>query len=549
MLTYCSGSITSSYPVHDRTQVADLDESLLIDDYDELEAQPCPICGLDDHEEVLLQCDGCDGWYHTYCVDLESVPSGAWFCGRCTEDRVFESTPERVRSRSHNPSDRRTRGQQRRVQNHNQVTSSGWSRVWQSVWDQLNLDLDFPFDDGPSPAQFRGAYQTNASQGREFTEWERRLRVAERQGGANRFRDTAATLLDRDSVVVSRPRPNDPEPESVEEILAWNALEKARDIDADPTSRTKKRKSASASPSESNPFSRQKKRKSATSSPADLTPTSPPERRLKRPQTRRTHDLCDAACDTNRESSRCPQRRSASSVRHEYVSIIPAAGNGPSFLQSLLTEVESSGAQDGQRILRRPGLASSNPATSDYSSPRPSSPGDSPTASNHPSPRALSTTPPPIHSTRSGSPIPLSSRVEPIYTTSALSSEGPTTHRPNQSTQSPVLEGPPARTECSDLLAPSPFRSDESSPNRPKLSLSAKSDVQLMVKEALKSPYRRNQLTKEQYTDINRKISRLLYERVGDSDRLDVEMREKWKSVAKEEVAKAMRSIGVSGGT
>ena len=164
---------------------------MIIDEiYDEPEDAPCPVCRDDDNEEVLLACDGCDAYYHTYCVGLDSVPMGHWFCETCETQRAIESvcptSAERTPRRPQNTSDRRTRAQQRRLRTRNQVSSSSWARVWQSVWDHLNLDLDFPFDEGSDLVGIDASHQT-ASQRREFREWERRLRVAERQGGLTGF--------------------------------------------------------------------------------------------------------------------------------------------------------------------------------------------------------------------------------------------------------------------------------------------------------------------------------------------------------------------------
>lgn len=75
------------------------------------------------------------------------------------------------------------------------------------------------------------------------------------------------------------------------------------------------------------------------------------------------------------------------------------------------------------------------------------------------------------------------------------------------------------------------------------MSLSAKSDVQKMVSAALKPYYKNQEVSKDQYTDINRNISRMLYEKVGDSGIHDNEAREGWEKVASEEVAKAVQSL------
>jgi hypothetical protein len=73
------------------------------------------------------------------------------------------------------------------------------------------------------------------------------------------------------------------------------------------------------------------------------------------------------------------------------------------------------------------------------------------------------------------------------------------------------------------------------------MSLSAKENVQRLVKEALKKPYHDQQIDKDQYTDINRKVSRMLYDRVGQDG--NVEGDENWKKLATEEVERAISSL------
>jgi hypothetical protein len=86
-------------------------------------------------------------------------------------------------------------------------------------------------------------------------------------------------------------------------------------------------------------------------------------------------------------------------------------------------------------------------------------------------------------------------------------------------------------------------RSNESSPTREGLSLSVKSDVQKLVGTALKPFYLRNIVSKEEYTDINRSISRMLYERVGKAEALRADAKAKLQEVASEEVTKAVEAL------
>ncbi|MCJ1420285.1 PHD and RING finger domain-containing protein 1 [Xylographa parallela] len=536
------GPVISSYAVNDRVQVADIDPSMLIEELDDIDPPPCPKCGNDNADDVLLLCDGCDLGYHLYCVDLDTVPEGEWFCDDCILNRVIESSSDHIRPPNYQVPNNRARAQQRRSRYRAQTESSNWARVWQSVWDHLNVDLDFPYHDTASAAQVRRSQRREANQRRDIREWERRFEVAERQGGSNRFRAAASALL-LEPQTVSRPRPEQPEPESVEEILAWNALEKARDIESDPTPNFRKRKSATNSPSDTDPIRKRKKRDSASQSPSDSTPALQPERPLKRPQTRRIHNVAETLSDPLIESS-SSRNTSTHSPRIVHHPDVATAGNGPSFLQSLLKEVESSEAPEEGNGHTRPLSILANTAPSGYSSPDYTSPGASPTASNHATPRALSITPPPSTFIRPGSPIPLSSMVEPIYPLPGFSHE-PDPSLPLRQNHSSHYshDAQRSRSVLQQVQCSSPPRSEEASPSRINMPLSTKSDIQKLVKDALRLPYKNNEITKDQYTEINRHVSRMLYDKVGEPPHLDGEAAATLRRLASDEVTKAVRSL------
>ena len=525
-------------------QEAEIDPAIYVDDEldDDAESDaewtPCPVCGESDNEDHLLNCDGCEVEFHTYCVDLDSIPRTQWFCENCAVQRALDDvnfTPGQ-----HRASDRRTRRQRRQARRHNQTASSSWARVWQSVWNNLNLDLDFPYDEleqAPAPRARRG-------QRREFAQWRRRFEIAQRQGGGNRFRDTAATLLDTHN---SQDQQSTAEPESQEELRAWNAFEKAKEIDRDPSD------------------SSTRKRKSAPTSPSDSTPTPLTERPLKRPRTRRLVDTSES--DRARSSAASTDRViQGESPPAPQAGIVESSSSGPSFLQLLLKEVETSAAADetkGQRPLRI--------NITSRSSPQPSSPDASPTASNHASPRAMSTTPPPFASPRSGSPMLLTSRVEPLY---PPVNGSPRPSSPNtiasavdnnhdfSPTQTPIKapeKGSPETNGHRDHIKPpsgrvsrlpiqispdtSSPRSLDTSPAREKMSLNAKSSLQKIVSSALRPHYHGNKIDKDQYTDINRNVSRMLYDMVGKDENVDGDKREEWERIAREEVERAIEAL------
>lgn len=66
-----------------------------------------------------------------------------------------------------------------------------------------------------------------------------------------------------------------------------------------------------------------------------------------------------------------------------------------------------------------------------------------------------------------------------------------------------------------------------------------------MVKAALGSRYRDKEISKDQYTEINRDVSRKLYDLVNDASALsDHAERERWQTIADAEVRKAVAALG-----
>ncbi|KAL2829157.1 hypothetical protein BDW59DRAFT_37188 [Aspergillus cavernicola] len=515
------GPVLSSYVVEDRIQVADVDPSMVIEYIDEdfSDFQPCPICGDSENEELLLLCDGCDVPTHTYCAGLDEVPAGPWYCPRCETQRPIGLSSDAVDrpSRAQNRRSHRTRAQQRTVQSRNQVDSLRWARVWQSVWDNLNIDLDFPFDDDRAVERALQQQRREEANQREFRVWQRRFEVAERQGGSNRFRDAAA-LLDIEAPRPSRPRaPREPtpEPESFEEMRAWNAFERAREIENNPSA-ARKRKEPTLSPSPE--------------------PTQP-QRKLKRPRTRRAQDLATSSLQ-NGESSRTAGAQASARINTNNPS-------EPSFLSSLLKEVEH--ASTPQSVNSHGPSAQASAAFSEQNTPGPSSPSLSPVTSNQSSPRLSSATPPPHFESRPISPMQLTPPNETL----------PPDFSPDVSPAGSQKENPedtPSRPPPRLRRIPRPayiaraVRSNETSPTRAGLSLTVKSDIQKLVGATLKPFYRSKVVSKEEFTDINRSISRRLYERVLGLESLEPATKGRLETTAKEEVQKAINALQQSRG-
>ena len=75
------------------------------------------------------------------------------------------------------------------------------------------------------------------------------------------------------------------------------------------------------------------------------------------------------------------------------------------------------------------------------------------------------------------------------------------------------------------------------------MSFVAKADVQKLVSAALKPHYHEQTISKDEYTAINRDISRKLYEKIGDFEALDIDGKARWERVAGEEVQKAVGAL------
>ncbi|KPI37083.1 PHD and RING finger domain-containing protein [Cyphellophora attinorum] len=552
------GPTLSTYKVEDRQQVADIDPTMFLESADDEEEEVvCQECGEGDNEDVLMFCDGCEILCHTYCAGLDEVPYGAWFCETCDQEQGYMPRPTGRRSRGAQAVRQRTRGRQRRQRTLQVGQDQNWNAVWQSVWSRLNLDLDFPFDDDDTSASYiRRCRQRSAAHDRSaLAAWQSRLRVAELQGAGNRFREIEPNLI-----AVSRGSRSTPAPEQdSEEALAWSAFDAARASPGPSTSRrTRKRKSPTASPVQDEPEATQAVPKRRRTS-ASITPAPPSSR------------------GRVRSSPRSPVANQPTQI----------SAVGPSFLQSLLQEVEDSSTTTATALnpaMRRAMRAAGSPPATDHSSPRPSSPSGSPLPSNHSSPRAMSPSPPPGH--RSISPSTLSSSIQPIYAEPERPGSPPPRGRPvatprpraaRSNSETDVAHPVPrlgvrttalanSDSDSASTLAPptrrrpqnhTPIQTSENkkqdvsasamSPTRATMSLEAKSDIQKLVSSALKPLYNEAKITKDEYTTINRDVSRLLYDRIGDLEHLQDEQRQEWEKVAGEEVGRALVALKAHG--
>uniref|UniRef100_A0A669C5V9 PHD finger protein 10 n=1 Tax=Oreochromis niloticus TaxID=8128 RepID=A0A669C5V9_ORENI len=57
-----------------------------------MECKTCTVCQQPHHEDEMMFCDMCDRGYHTFCVGMDSIPTGLWICEVC--DKNF-TTPKK----------------------------------------------------------------------------------------------------------------------------------------------------------------------------------------------------------------------------------------------------------------------------------------------------------------------------------------------------------------------------------------------------------------------------------------------------------------------
>ncbi|KAK5990179.1 PHD and RING finger domain-containing protein [Cladobotryum mycophilum] len=527
----------STYEVKDKKQVAEFDVQQWLGenpDEEEEESNPCPICSSAEREDILLLCDSCDAAYHTHCIGLDYIPEGDWHCMECahlfeltdepelvatsdTEGELPSARPQTVRRpipRSNRGFHVRTRARLRRARR--QARNAEWQGAWGQFsgrfYEMSDLDLDNHDDEDEDLERFRRFQQLDR---RELQRWQQRISIAQRLGAHETFANYIPPQISE------RLQPEPPPVETVDERRAWGAFERVRDTDA------------------SSPNTRKRKTRSITGSPAEP-PAQEPERKLKRPRTRRLpHAEGSAAApapttagsSTGRAPNGSPSRPGP----------LGRDDNEPTLVvSSLLKELEPNAQSDDEALTINTGWR--HP-------PEASSPALSPSPSAYSSPRALSLTPPPLPSAngRPTSPtLSLSTHIEPIYP--------PANYSPNRygsGSEHSDSESRPTKTESRplELRQPRPRRAHQVSPSqedassRWTMSQEEKKSINDIVKNALRPHWRAQKLTTEQYATINRDISRKLYDEVKDASLLNDKSRRTWEKRATQEVAQAVSEL------
>ncbi|EMT63918.1 hypothetical protein FOC4_g10010392 [Fusarium odoratissimum] len=506
------GTAISKYDVQDKKQVAEFDVRQWLgenpeDEEEEEQGNPCPICNSSEREDVLLLCDSCDAAYHTHCIGLDAIPDGDWYCMECShlfqlveEPRTTESGEQSPRpSYVRRPNPRNARGYHVRTRARlRRARRQARNVEWQGAWGQFSgrfyemsdLDLDNHDDEDEELEQYRRFQELGR---RELERWQQRMDIARRLGARDVFINNIPSAI-------SERLQSAPEPvqETADERRAWGALERARETDEPSTT------------------SRKRKARSVTASPRE--PVQEPERKLKRPRTRRLptqngegSSSVSSPAPAGPSSTRAVPNGSSSrngTVDHSSID--------PPLVSSLLKELEPSIMSEDETMTTngwRHAPEASSPALS---------PAISPSPSNYSSPRALSLTPPPMpnFNGRPTSPtLSLSSTIQPRY--------APANYSPTRSNRD--------------------HGDSETRSTRPHANYSpthtSNDHINEIVKGALRPHWRSRKLTTEQYSVINRDISRKLYDEVKGAASLSDEARRQWENRATKEVAQAVAEL------
>ncbi|KAK9312422.1 hypothetical protein V1524DRAFT_439231 [Lipomyces starkeyi] len=467
------GDPVSSYNVETKVQVAELDESLL--DLDQFE-----------EEEDLCTCLVCD---------LGSREDELLLCDSC--DAPYHAsclgmdgvpveawycpscvdnhlvTESMMRVANARARVTRTRPPRRTTRSRRRQTRL-WDRAWQAVWDRLNNDLDnVSEDDGNSPCE--STRRDDSARQRDADEWRVwRMRLRVAEAtGGSSFFRSTASLF------LNPPRQPGETPEMVD---SWNMLEQALEMEEGASSTSD---SGGSRPNPSHCFADwHSKRPNSVPAESELSPES--SRKLKRPKSHRRQSISNSA----------PAENSTLAEK-----VTKSGSEGPSLMKSLLQDI------------RRPSSPSTDLHSHGIGIPLPT-----PTPMSPP----LVASPAPSHTffrSPSGSPVLMPSpRSLPSPTGDPMS--------PIMSSKSPVRP-----------QALSPISTASSSPQKFQLSLEEKTQIQEIVRDVLRPLYRSGEVSKEQYTDINKRVSHVLYDlairEIHSNESCSVvDMKDRWVDIA-----------------
>lgn len=54
----------------------------------------CIVCNRGNGDDLMLLCDNCDRGFHTYCLNIQRIPQGNWYCPACIVTSVIPEKPK-----------------------------------------------------------------------------------------------------------------------------------------------------------------------------------------------------------------------------------------------------------------------------------------------------------------------------------------------------------------------------------------------------------------------------------------------------------------------
>ncbi|CAN6674649.1 hypothetical protein TRVA0_059S00540 [Trichomonascus vanleenenianus] len=484
----------------------------------------CVICASGEREQELLVCDGCDRTFHVTCLGLGEVPFSDWFCPTCEvdgESAYYRFANETAASGFDSCEDE--------VDDYDQDCNTSYGRLIESII------RDFERPRTAAGRRRRPAVPSSRRRGgrsisrRAFAETREQVRRTRQQtrsvvdGGGRVVTPGEEDRVAISTVVYAPQAPQVPAPVmSPEEVEAWEMLEKAQHLDEMP-----------GEPSAEPP---------AASSSAVL--SSPPTRKLKRP-TRKTRAESSTTKPSDESNLVNPSDESNSGNNHTMKSgnepssakntIVKAesSSSGGSLVQSLLSNIRNAGSSS----IRFVGVNNNNASPASLGSNRNSF--YSSVSSPEQSTRQMSMSPPESRATSLSPPESRAMSLSPPESRAmSMSPQQDSSSPPSIASPPPTSEIPVISLESTRDIPRSPLRHATakrlpawfrprshtvgSAPvpataiNNSQLSLEQKERVQSLVRDALRPMYRSGKIDKAQYTRINKRVSRQMYERLRD---------------------------------
>ncbi|KAK6358355.1 hypothetical protein TWF730_007698 [Orbilia blumenaviensis] len=421
---------------------------------------------------------------------MSQAPRGLWYCPPCVIERPSLG--------SRNNDSRPARGSRTRP------TYDPWERVWLTVggrYEALEVEYSTNNEDDVQPESIE----------RGVSAWNRRIDVARRLGAAEVLNEAVPRILERLPLVHKEPEM------SPEEEEAWAMFEEAEDALLHPEEPEESEghqepmDETQDQAAENNSAASRKRRlsKLLTSSPQaerktrddgtfvdiesqDVPPESPSqpvqERKLKRPRTRRLVPQSLANIDSPPVETIQPQLQSVETGSNSPTATRDPAPSSPTLLDTLLADIDK---------------------------PQPS------TMAGLKFPRPISSNRPTF--------LPPSSPLTPPM-------EGP-----DSSPSSPVHEYPLPQEVTLPHSPPAepsspPPRQDSASPSG--ISFSNKKEIEKLVRLALAPHYQAGDMSGDQFAEINKAVSRNLYNKITGDGRIREWEKTRWMGYAKKEVEK-----------